>query len=430
MEDSVDSSRLSVAERIARAEAVAPEQRAATAKRPILYAEAVYDERAIEAVVDVLRHRRHALMNGPAVREFETRIAALFGKQHGIMVNSGSSANLLAVASLELPAGAEVVTPALTFATTVAPLLQCGLVPAFVDVTPDSYVVDLEQVEAMIGPKTRALMIPNLLGNLPDWAALRAMAAHRHLQVIEDSADTLGALFNGQPTGELSDIATTSFYASHVLTAGGFGGMVCTNDQRVAERARLLRGWGRSSALSGESEAVDERLNVEVDGVPYDSKFVFLAVGFNFLPSELGAAFGLQQCLDLAAFIRNRIDNFQRLRAFFAQHERWFMLPRQDPRVRTAWLAFPLLIRPDAPFSRRDLQLHFERDGIQTRTIFTGNILRQPGFARIPRKETAGGYPNADAVMQRGLLIGCHHGLSAADIERMCEAFTEFARRF
>jgi CDP-4-dehydro-6-deoxyglucose reductase, E1 len=399
-------------------------------EKRILYAEAVYDERAIQAVVDVLRNRRHTLMNGPAVREFEERIAALFGKESGVMVNSGSSANLLAVASLDLPAGSEVITPALTFSTTVAPLVQCRLVPAFVDVTPDSYVVDVEQVEAMIGPKTRALMIPNLLGNLPDWTALRTIASRHRLHVIEDSADTVGAQFDGRPTGQLSDISTTSFYASHVLTAGGFGGMVCSSDRAFAQRARLLRGWGRSSALTDESESVEARFNATVDGIPYDSKFVFQAVGFNFLPSEVGAAFGLAQCADLPSFIQKRIDHFGQLASFFGRHERWFILPRRDPRVRSGWLAFPLLIRPDAPFARRDLQIHFERNGIQTRTVFTGNILRQPGFSGIVRRERAGGYPNADAVMRGGLLVGCHHGLTSSDVERICDVYSQFAEKF
>jgi CDP-6-deoxy-D-xylo-4-hexulose-3-dehydrase len=405
----------------------------ATAKlnqRKVLYAEAVYDEPEIEAVINVLRNHRHTLMAGPAVREFECKIAALFGKQCGLMVNSGSSANLLAIASLELPTGCEVITPALTFSTTVAPLIQCGLVPAFIDVEPDTYVVDIEQIESMVGPNTRALMIPNLIGNIPDWASIRDIANRHNLIVIEDSADTVGAQYDGEPTGRMTDISTTSFYASHVITAGGFGGMVCTNDVERARRALLLRGWGRSSALTGESEGVEDRFNVDVDGIPYDSKFIFAALGFNFLPSEIGAAFGLAQYRNLEPFIQTRIDNFTRLLGFFANYDRWFILPRQNSRVRTGWLAFPLIVRPDAPFHRRDLQIHFERRDIQTRTVFTGNILRQPGFGKIVRKERKGGYPNADAVMRGGLLVGCHQGLGPDDVDHLCSVFSDFAKKF
>lgn len=396
-------------------------------KTRVLYAEAVYDQREIDAVADVLENHSHELMNGPAVREFEARIAALFGKTVGVMVNSGSSANLLAVASLEMPPGSEVITPALTFSTTVAPLVQLGLIPAFVDVEPDTYVIDVEQIEAMIRPKTRAMMIPNLIGNLPDWSALRSIADRHGLHLIEDSADTVGATYKAQPTGTLSDISTTSFYASHVMTAGGFGGMLCLNSPDLANRARLLRGWGRSSALSGESERIEDRFNASVDGTAYDSKFIFSAVGFNFLPSEIGAAFGLVQYEKLERYIQTRINNFSRLLRYFSEYQDWFVLPKAREDVRTAWLAFPLTIRADAPFKRRDLQIHLETNDIQTRTVFTGNILRQPGFGAIARRERQGGYPNADAVMQGGLLIGCHQGLADQDVDRICAVFDEFA---
>jgi len=405
------------------------DNRESVAKR-VLYAEAVYGEPEIEAVVDVLRTRRHALMNGPAVHEFERKIAALFGKSFGVMVNSGSSANLLAVASLDVPQGSEIITPALTFSTTVAPLIQCGLVPAFVDVELDTYVVDIAQVEAMVGRKPRGMMIPNLIGNLPDWAALRAIADRHNLFLIEDSADTVGALLGGQATGRLSDISTTSFYASHVLTAGGFGGMVCTSDPELARKATLLRGWGRSSSLTNESELIEDRFNTTIDGIAYDSKFIFAAVGFNFLPSEIGAAFGLAQYQKLERFLQTRIDNFARLRRFFEEYAQWFVLPRQSTNVRTGWLAFPLVVRPEAPFQRRDLQVHFESNHIQTRTVFTGNILRQPGFSGIPHRERDGGYPNADAVMRGGMLIGCHQGMTGSDVDHLCDVFGQFAQRF
>jgi CDP-4-dehydro-6-deoxyglucose reductase, E1 len=327
----------------------------------VLYAEAAYGQEEIEAVVEVLRDRPHSLMGGPSVQAFEERIAALFGKRHGAMVNSGSSANLASVGALDLPRGAEVITPALTFSTTVAPLVQTGLVPAFVDVEPDTCNVDAAQVEAMVGPDTRALVIPNLIGNLPDWAALRAIADRHGLLVVEDSADTVGSLYRGEPTGALTDVSTTSFYASHVITCAGFGGMVCTSREDLVERARLLRGWGRSSSITAESERVEDRFDVDVDGVPYDAKFVFSAVGYNFLPSEISAAFGLVQLDRLQTYVDRRIANFGTLLDFFGEFEDWFILPRQQPDTRTAWLAVPLVVRDDAPFTRRDLQVELER---------------------------------------------------------------------
>jgi len=395
----------------------------------VFYAQAVYGEEEIEAVTSVLRSNSLALMDGPKVHEFESRVAKTFGKSSGLMVNSGSSANALATASLGLQAGDEVITPALTFSTTVAPLIQQGLIPVFVDVEPDTYVIDPARIEAMISDKTKALMIPNLIGNLADWKAIKAIADKHGLATIEDSADTIGSLVDGAPTGSLSDIATTSFYASHVMTGAGFGGMVCFSDDELYNRAKQLRGWGRNSSLVGESEAIEDRFNVEVDGIEYDSKFVFGDVGYNFLPSEISAAFGLVQLDRLPDYGSRRQKHFARLTEFFADYEDWFMLPRQQPDTETYWLAVPLIVRDDAPFSRRDLQVHFETNDIQTRTVFTGNILRQPGFANIPHRADPEGFPNANRVMQGGILLGCHQGMDDSQLGYVCDVFREFAKQ-
>jgi CDP-6-deoxy-D-xylo-4-hexulose-3-dehydrase len=400
------------------------------AKRRVLYAEAVYDEKEIEAVLGVLRHRRHQLMTGPAVAEFESKVASMFGKKSGVMTNSGSSANTLALGSLDLPPGSEVITPACTFSTTVAPLVHLGLVPAFVDVELDTYVIDPIRIEELITPHTRAMMIPNLIGNLADWPRLRHLADEYKLFLIEDSADTIGGTINGVPSGTFADVSTTSFYASHVMTCAGFGGMVCFNQPRLVRRALLLRGWGRSSVLTAESERIEDRFSASIDGVAYDSKFVFEGVGYQFLPSEIGAAFGLEQLKKLNTYIETRIRNFGSLRSFFTQYEEWFVLPRQSAGVRTPWLAVPLIVRDSAPFRRRDLQIHFETAGIQTRPVFAGNILRHPGFANIRRKESLHGYPNSDQVMRGGILLGCHQGMDADQIAYVCQVFAEFAKRY
>ncbi len=396
----------------------------------VFYAQAVYGEEEIDAVTSVLRSNSLALMDGPKVHEFEARVAETFGKSTGLMVNSGSSANALAIASLGLEAGDEVITPALTFSTTVAPLIQQGLIPVFVDVEPDTYVIDPTRIEAMIGPKTKALMIPNLIGNLADWKMIKTVADKHGLATIEDSADTIGSLLDGAPTGSLSDIATTSFYASHVMTGAGFGGMVCFNDDELFRRAKQLRGWGRSSSLVGESEAIEDRFNVEVDGIEYDSKFVFGDVGYNFLPSEISAAFGLVQLDRLPDYGDRRQRHFARLTEFFAEYEQWFILPRQQPDTETYWLAVPLIVREDAPFSRRDLQIHFESNDVQTRTVFTGNILRQPGFADVAHRADPKGFANADRVMQGGILLGCHQGMDESQLGYVCDVFREFAKQY
>lgn len=396
----------------------------------VFYAEAVYGEEEIEAVIQVLRNKSLTLMDGPAVKEFESRVAKTFGKKYGLMVNSGSSANTLAMASLGLDAGDEVITPALTFSTTVAPLIQLGLVPVFVDVSPATYVIDPEKIERMIGPKTRAMMIPNLIGNLADWGRLKEIADKYGLRTIEDSADTIGSLYKGQPTGIHSDIATTSFYASHIMTGAGFGGMVCFNDEKTYTKAKQLRGWGRSSSLVGESEAIEDRFNVNVDGIEYDSKFVFGDVGYNFLPSEISAAFGLVQLDRLNNYGSRREQNFKSLCDFFANHEEWIILPRQQLDTKTYWLAVPLIVRKEAPFTRRELQLHFESNNVQTRTVFTGNILRQPGFANVLHRSDLAGYPNADRVMEGGILLGCHQGMDQRQVGYICDVFKSLSDRY
>ena len=391
------------------------------------YGQTVHGEEEIAAVVEVLRT---STQMGTKVRTFEARIAELFAKQHGVMVNSGSSALYLATELLNLPKGSEVVTPVLTFATTVAPLVRAGLVPSFVDVEPDTFNIDVDQIEAAITPATRAIVIPSLIGNLPDWDRIAEIARARGLVVVEDSADTLGATLRGTSTGTRSDISTTSFYGSHVINAAGNGGMLCMNRDAWAEEARLLRSWGRSSSLFVDSENVENRFNVDVGGIPYDAKFVFSRIGHNMEPSEMGAAFGLVQLDRLANNIKIREHNFARQLAFFADYEDWFMLPRQMPDSVTGWLAFPMIVRDEAPFIRRDLQIFLEQRGIQTRTVFTGNILRQPGFANIERRESGNGYPNADRVMRGGMLTACHHGLSDAQLDYLHEQAREFLSRY
>jgi CDP-6-deoxy-D-xylo-4-hexulose-3-dehydrase len=391
------------------------------------YGRTVHGEEEIAAVTHVLRT---STQMGDHVRRFEAGVAKLFSKKHGVMVNSGSSANYLAVELLGLPAGAEVITPTLTFATTVAPIVKAGLIPAFVDVEPDTFNIDVGQIEAMISPKTRAMFIPSLIGNLPDWDAIADIARRHNLLVVEDSADTLGATQRGSSTGQRSDISTTSFYGSHVINCAGNGGMVCVNRDDWAEEVKLLRSWGRSSSLFTDSEAAESRFNVELEGIPYDAKFVFDRIGYNLEPSEMGAAFGLVQLDRLQGNIEARVANFEAQRAFFADYDKWFTLPRQAADSRTGWLAFPLILRDEAPFSRRELQIYLEKAGIQTRTVFTGNILRQPGFKNIDRRETAGGYPNADRVMRSGMLIACHQGLSAEQLDYVHAQFRRFAAQY
>lgn len=391
------------------------------------YGMTVHGQEEIDAVVNVLQT---STQMGPHVRSMEERVSKLFDKPHGIMLNSGSSANYLAVELLALPEGSEVITPALTFSTTVAPLVRNKLIPSFVDVEEGTYNIDADQVEAMITSKTKALMIPNLIGNLPDWEKLRAIADRHKLIVLEDSADTLGATINGKSSGSFSDMSVTSFYGSHVINCAGNGGMLTVRNDEHFERGKLLRSWGRSSSLFVESEAIENRFNVEVDGIPYDSKFIFAEPGYNIEPSEMGAAFGLVQLDKLEHNIREREKNYDEMRSFFEQYEEFFILPKQLPNSRTGWLAIALTIRDNAPFKRSEMQIFLEKRNIQTRTVFTGNILRQPGFQNIPAKKNATGYPESDKVMRGGMLLACHHGLTPEMKEHVKAQVSAFLKQF
>ena len=395
----------------------------------VYYGKAVYDEKEIQASIKVLKNKSLTLIDGPAVKDLESKISKSFGKKYGLMVNSGSSANLLALAALNLNKGSEVITTTLTFSTTVAPIYQLGLVPHFIDVGKNTFVANLNQIKSAINKKTKAIMIPNLLGNVPDWKKIFLIAKKNNLKIIEDSADTIGYRLNKKNLGKYSDITTNSMYASHIITGAGFGGMVCFNDKKIYDKAKLLRGWGRSSAVFNESEGIKKRFSVKVDGIPYDGKYIFHDVGYNFLPSEISAAFALEQLKKLPKNIKDRVSNFEKLRSFFSNFSDLFELPHQLKGLTTPWLAYPVIIKSTSKINRQKLQIFLEKKGIQTRTIFTGNILRQPIMKKRKFKKVKNSEINSNDVMKNGILIGCHHGLINKDIEYIKKNFLNFIRK-
>lgn len=393
----------------------------------IPYALAVYDEKEIEAINKVLRSHK-TLVNGDNTKKFEGYIAKLFGKKHGIMVNSGSSGNLLAFELLNLPKGSEVVTPIVTFATTVAPLIQKGLKPNFVDVEVGTYLTDINQLKGAINKKTKALMIPSLLGNVPDLPQLMKIAQENNLYLVEDSCDTLGPTIDGVPTGKFSHITTTSFYGSHVITTLGGGGMICVNDDNWSRRLKIFRGWGRISAVD-ETEDIEKRYSIKIGGVTYDSKFIYDEIGYNFYPLEASATFGLAQLEKFESFIRLRTSNFERLYRFFQKYEKFFILPKQSSRVKTSWLAFPLTIKEGSPFDRLQVVKYLEQNDIQTRPLFSGNLLKHPAFKNINCRLAVKDYPVADMIMKSSFLIGCHQGLTAEHLDYIEKTFSTFLDR-
>ena len=327
----------------------------------IYYGKAVYGHKEINAALKVLKNQKLQLIDGPNVKLLETKIAKLFGKKFGLMTNSGSSSNLLALASYNFKKGSELITPLLTFSTTVAPIVQLGFIPHFIGVKKNTFLSDISQIEKSINNKTVAIMIPNLLGNIPDWKKISQIAKKYNLRVIEDSADAIGYKLNKNNTGKLSDIVTTSFYASHIITAAGFGGMLCFNDKKLYEKAKLLRGWGRNSSI-------------------------------------------------------------------FKKHPKYFEIPFQLNNVDTCWLAYPIIIKKNKYFNRRDLQIYLEKENIQTRTVFTGNIIKQPIIKHIKFKKCLKSEEEANNIMENGILIGCHNGMKKSELHYIKNKITMFLK--
>jgi len=390
----------------------------------ISHALAVHGKEEEERVLNVIKE--HRTIMGREVAEFEERVAKLFGKKYGIMVNSGSSANLLAIELMKLPPGSEIITPILTFSTTIAPLIQKGLIPVFVDVVEGKYFINVDKVENAISKRTKAILIPILMGNVPDMDRLRDIAKKHNLIFIEDSCDAIVGFYKGKPTGTYSDITTTSFYGSHVITAGGNGGMLMVNNEKLRDRAKVLRGWGRTSAIFAESEKIEVRFGRKLDGIPYDGKFIFDEVAYNLLPMEIGAAFGNAQLDKLKGFVKLRERNYKILFDFFSQYSDHFIVPEMNENALAQWQVFPLTIKKEAPFSRLEFVTFLEKENIQTRPIFTGNILKQPGFKNIPHRDSQKSYPVADYIMEQGVIIGVHQGLTLKHLDRLKKVVRTF----
>ena len=388
----------------------------------------VHDEREIDAIVEVLR--TGTLELGPNVEEFERRGAELLGHRHGVMVNSGTSACWLAVDLLGCEPGDEVITSPLTFSSDIAPLVRSGVVPAFVDVEPDTFQIDVSKIEGMIGPRTRAIMTPNLVGNCPDWDAIRAIADRHGLLVVEDSCDVLDTYLRGTRTGLRADISVTSFARSHAITAAGNGGLIAVDNPEWFDATLVRRRWGRRSEkyLFGTNKGGAPRFGELDDGTPYDMVFLFDDLGYNFEPSEIMAAYGLVQLDKLPEFNRRRQDNFARLDEVLAEHEDKVVRPRTIPDLDTTWMRYTFLLADG--IDRTAVQEYLLERDVATRMVWTGNILRQPGFAHIEHRAPEDGLPNTDRVMNRGLSLPSHHALTSDDVGHLVESLSDCMHAF
>jgi len=392
----------------------------------IPYGKNVYDQREINAVLNTLKK---STQMGKSVNEFENKISKLFAKKFGLMVNSGSSALILALKVMNFKKGSEIITPCLNFGTAISSITLSNLIPIFVDCEIDTLQIDIKKIESKITKKTKALLIPNLIGNLPDWKKIRQIANKHKLLVIEDSADTLGATIDNKPSGIYSDISITSFYGSHIISCAGNGGMFLTNNKYFFNKAKVLRSWGRMSTLIKDSENINKRLGIKLKGFDYDRKFVFSEAGYNFEPSEIGASFGLVQLKKFKNFSALRNRNFKLHYDFFKKLSNYFMVPKIESNVKTNFLAYPIILKDNKKFTRKQIQIFLEKQNIQTRPIFTGNSLRHPAFSNlINSRNKLNSFRNADYIMKYGLLVGCHQGLKDKDISYIHSRIIKFIR--
>lgn len=364
-----------------------------------------YGQEEIDAVTHCLQDGWLAGF-GPRSIEFEEKIAETFGKKYGVLVNSGSSACLLALASLQLPKGSKILTPACTFSTTVAPIIQLGLEPIFCDVDLTSYVPSVSEVIDRITNDTKVIMLPNLIGNKPNWPEIKNQLLKMDrgdVILIEDSADTITHTIE-------SDISTTSFYASHVITAGGSGGMVMFNDKKLRDTCLNFRDWGR---MGDNSEIMSDRFNHMVDGIPYDHKFLYGVLGYNMKSSEMNAAFGLVQLQKFSRFAKIRRENIER---YLLNLHGVGDLVLPDDSIKPNWLAIPLQTK-----RRFELLNYLEEHDIQTRVTFAGNVTRHPVY-----REYLCEYENSDTIMKNGFLLGAHHGMTTEDVDYVCDTIKQY----
>jgi CDP-6-deoxy-D-xylo-4-hexulose-3-dehydrase len=401
----------------------------------VRYAGRVFDEKEMVNLVDASLD--FWLTAGRYAEEFESSFAAYFDVSDAILVNSGSSANLVAMSALtspklgerQLKAGDEVITAAVGFPTTVAPIVQNRLIPVFVDVEVGTYNVTPEALAEAIGPDTRAIFMAHTMGNPYALDGVMELANKHNLWLIEDNCDALGSRYQGKLTGTFGDLATCSFYPAHHITMGE-GGCVVTNSGDLARIARSFRDWGRDCYCGGgENNTCGKRFTQQFGALPYgyDHKYVYSHIGYNLKVTDMQAAVGVAQLDKLEEFIARRKQNHMELYAGFKQYEERIVLPEATPGSDPSWFGFVITVREDAGFSRNQLTGHLEQNGIETRNLFSGNVSRQPAFLDVPKRQV-GDLKNTDHIMNNTFFIGVFPGLDGAQIDYVLDQFQQFFR--
>ena len=379
------------------------------------------------------------LTTGRFAAEFERTFARFFGLRHAMLCNSGSSANLLALSALTSPKlgerqlrpGDEVITVAAGFPTTVNPILLNNLVPVYLDVELGTYNVDVTQLEAAVGPRTRAVMVAHTLGNPFDLDAVTDLARRHRLWLIEDNCDALGSRYRGRLTGTFGDLATVSFYPAHHITMGE-GGAVVTDTPVLKTLVESFRDWGRDCWCDpGKENTCGKRFDWQLGDLPhgYDHKYTYSHIGYNLKLTDMQAAVGLTQMDKLPRFIDARRRNWALLQEGLERHAEHLLLPRATTHSEPSWFGYLISVRPSAPFARNELTAHLEAHNVATRLLFGGNLLRQPAHRERPHR-VVGELTNSDFVMNQTFWIGVYPGLSGAALEYVIDTIGEFIARY
>ncbi len=395
----------------------------------------VFDDHEIRLLVD--SSLDFWLTTGRYADEFEAKFAKAMGSRHAMLVNSGSSANLVALSSLTSPRlkdrrlveGDEVVTVAAGFPTTVNPILQNRLVPVFVDAQLGTYEADAEQLRAAIGPRTRAIFMAHTLGNAFDLDVVMELAEKHDLWVIEDACDAVGARWNDKAVGSFGHLATTSFYPAHHITMGE-GGAVLAQRKSMRKIVESFRDWGRDCwCAPGDDDTCGKRFDWQLGELPrgYDHKYTYSHLGYNLKATDMQAAVGVAQLDKLDGFVAARQANWQYLRDGLDDLEEHLILPEATPGCKPSWFGFAITVRPEAPFTRLDLVQHLESRRIATRQLFGGNLMRQPAYLEMPHR-AVGPMPNADMIMDGTFWIGVYPALTKEMLDYMVDTIHEFAR--
>jgi CDP-4-dehydro-6-deoxyglucose reductase, E1 len=389
-----------------------------------------------EEVVELVRTSLDFwLTAGPETKRFERALARKAGLRHALMVNSGSSANLAAVTALTSPMlgerrlrpGDEVITVAAGFPTTVNPIVQNRLVPVFVDVSLPTYNIDVEQLDAALSDRTRAVVVAHTLGNPFDLGGVTEFCSRHDLMLVEDCCDALGATYGGKPVGTFGDLATLSFYPAHQLTTGE-GGAVLANRGVMKRIVEIVRDWGRDCWCDpGCDNTCGKRFSQQFGSLPegYDHKYVYSHLGYNLKATDMQAAVGLAQLERLDGFVAKRRENHARLRAALADMQDVLILPEATPGSDPSWFGFAITVRPDAPFGRAEVVDHLESNGIATRLLFAGNLLRQPAYQDVEHR-VVGSLETTDLIAERTFWVGCYPGLDAAHLDHIAEQLQRF----